>query len=449
LYLLVTTAGSKLWRLDYRFAGKRKTLALGSATLLGLAEARRARDAAKLQIAEGEDPGAVRRQRKAAARVSADNTFKAIADAYMEKREREHVGPAALRKDREALAHAFAGFGAYPIEDVRPTDVLSVCRKIERREKAAQRFRATVSRVFRFAIASGLADTDPAAHLADALVKRPVKHHASPKEPRAIGALVRAVAGYEGEVVTRTAMLLGIYTFARPGEVRTAEWKEFDLSGAIWRIPASKMKMKRDHLVPLSKQVVALLEDLRGVTGGGKLLFPSVLGGERSMSDYTVNSALRRLGYSKDEVVGHGFRSMASTTLNESGQFDRDWIERQLAHVDAHKIRGIYNAAEYLPRRIEMMQWYADWLDARATTGTTLTSSRSLAKSRWRSRTPRCCGSRICPARRTCRPRITTPCDARSTNCWRPFRRASRRWWLTATRRASSLRSRPTSSRVV
>lgn len=366
LYLFVPTSGAKLWRFDYRFAGKRKTLALGAAgTLVGLEAARQKRDDAKRQLHNGIDPGAERRVHKAAIRVSADNTFKAVSLAYIEKREREGIGPAALRKDREALAHAFKGFGAVPVRDVLPTDVLAVARGIEKREKAAQRFRATVSRVFRFAIASNLADTDPAAHLADALVKRPVVHHASPKEPAAIGALMRAVSGYEGGLITRKAMLLGIYTFARPGEVRTAEWREIDLPGATWRIPAAKMKMKRDHLVPLSTQVIALLEDLRLVTGGGKLLFPSILGGDRSMSDYTVNSALRRLGYSKDEVVGHGFRSMASTTLNESGLFDRDWIERQLAHVDSHKIRGIYNAAEYLPRRIEMMQWYADWLDAR------------------------------------------------------------------------------------
>lgn len=378
LYLLVSPKGSRLWRFDYRFAGRRKTLALGGYPDVGLAQARVARDDAKRRLLAQVDPGAERQAQKIAQKIAAIHTFDAVADAYTAKRTAEGINAVTLQKDREKLAVARAAFGSRPVSEITPQEVLVAARGIERRGKDARRFRSTVSRVFRFAIAGQLADRDPARDIADALIKRKAKHHASPKDPLKIGALVRTVEGYDGEAVTRCAIRLAILTFVRPGELRKAEWSEVDRPAATWRIPGSKMKhvrrgrevMGHDHIVPLSTQALGVLDELWSLTGAGKHLFPSTLGGGRVMSDNTVNAALRRMGYGSDEIVGHGFRSMASTALNESGRFEPDWVERQLAHVEGNTSRGAYNAALYLPQRTAMMQWYADWLDAQKTVST-------------------------------------------------------------------------------
>lgn len=366
LFLLVNPNSTRLWRLAYRHAGRQKTLAIGSLKDIGVTEARARATEARALLREGLDPSAEKRKARQIARVVADNTFAAMVESYRIKREKDGVGPTALRKDKECLAWALRDFGHRPVSAIEPLEVLATVRKIEAQDKSAKRFRATVSRVFRFAIASGLAGSDPAAPLTDALVTKTVVHHPSPKEPRKVGALVRSVDGYEGQPLTRLALLIGIHTFVRPTELRHAEWSEIDLAGAIWRISGAKMKMKHDLVVPLSKQVLGYFGECAAVSGGGRWVFPSTLGGSRVMSDNTVNAALRRLGYTRHEVVGHGFRSMASTTLNESGLFQPDWIERQLAHVDDSRVRSIYNAALYLDHRKHMMQWYSDWLDKQA-----------------------------------------------------------------------------------
>lgn len=376
LYLLVQPTGSRLWRMNYRFGGRYKTLALGKFPAVGLAEARQARDNAKRKLRDRIDPSAERRKQKVASRIAADHSFRAVAESYQKKRSQEQTGPAGLRKDRESLAHALVGFGHRPISEIKPQEVLAVAKSIEERGKAAQRYRSTVSRVFRFAIANGLAEFDPAAPLVDALISRPVKHHPSPKDAKQIGALMRAIDGYEGEKLTRYALLIGTHAFVRPRELRTAEWAEVDTALRLWRIPAEKMKMRRDLIVPMSRQVTGWFESARLLSGGGRWVFPSILGSGRTMSDGTVNAALRRLGYPSSVIVGHGFRSMASTILNETGQFNPDWIERQLAHIDTNKVRGTYNAAQYLPQRTDMMQWYSDWLDRQAA-GASYTSSPS------------------------------------------------------------------------
>lgn len=363
LYLLVNPNGSRLWRLNYRYAGRYKTLALGAFPAVQLAAARVARDDAKRLLRDGLDPSSERRERKVAVRLAADHSFKSVAEAYQSKRAGEGLAESVLKKDRHLLKHAYAGFGHLPISDVKPQDVLLVVRKIEARGRAAQRFRGTVSRVFRYAIALGLAEVDPAAPLTDALVRRPTKNHPSPKDPKAIGALMRAVRSYDGQETTRLAILVGIHTFVRPGELHSAEWDHVDREKALWRIPGSKMKMDRDHIVPLSTQVVGFFDSLWRLTGSGRWVFPAVHGGNETISPSTINTALRRMDYSSDELVGHGFRSMASTVLNESGEFSPDWIERQLAHAEKNATRGAYNAALYLPQRARMMQWYSDWLD--------------------------------------------------------------------------------------
>lgn len=366
LYLLVQPSGSKLWRMDYRYAGRRRTLALGAFPEVGLAKARAGRDEARQLLRDGKDPVAARKEAELRRRLALESTFAMVADAYRAKRVKEGLGGAAARKDREMLALATAEFGRAPIGQVRPHDVLTVIRRHERRGKSAVRLRSTISRVFRYGIACGLCETDPAAALVDAVIKKPTRHHPSPKSPAKIGALVRAARGYEGQLETRIALQLGILLFVRPNELRKAEWSEIDPAARQWRIPAAKMKMRRDHIVPLSRQAWALIEELRTITGNAPYLFPSIRTPLRPMSENTINAALRRLDYSKDEVVHHGFRSMASTTLNESGRFQPDWIERQLSHVEGNQSRAAYNAAQWLPQRTEMMQWWADWLDQQA-----------------------------------------------------------------------------------
>ena len=366
LYLLVNPAGSKLWRLNYRFAGRYKTLAIGAYPAVQLAEARQVRDDAKRQLRDGLDPSAEKRGRKVSARLAADNSFQAVAEVYLEKRDGEGLTESVLKKDRHLLKFAFLGFGHLPITDVKPKDVLAVIRKIEGRGRAAQRFRSVVSRVFRYGVAISVAESDPSAPLIDALVRRPTEHHPSPKEPKKIGAMMRALAEYDGQETTRLALLIGAHTFVRPGELHGAEWSEVDLKERIWRIPAGKMKMSNDLIVPLSTQTADLFGRAYRLTGAGRWVFPSIFGSSHTISHSTINTALRRLGYLSSEMVGHGFRSMASTTLNESGLFPSDWIERQLSHVDKSSARRAYNAALYLPGRIEMMQWYSDWLDAQA-----------------------------------------------------------------------------------
>lgn len=356
--------------MNYRFAAKQKTLALGAYPEVSLAEARQARDAARATLRDNQDPAQVKREVKTAQRRAAANSFEIVSEAYLDKRRAEGLAKNTLLRDTDMIAKARRAFGSRPTTDIGPQEILAVARQIESRGLPAQRFRSTMGRVFRYAIAEGLADRNPAADISDALIKRPTNHYPSPKDPVAIGALMRAIRGYDGTAVTRAALKIGVLTFVRPGELRHAEWSEFDIKAALWRIPAAKMKMKLDHIVPLSRQAVAEIEELRGWTGDEKYLFPSILknhprkNGSRPMSDGTVNAALRRLGYMSDVLVGHGFRSMASTTLNESLRFQPDWVERQLAHVELNDVRAAYNAAEYLPARKKMMQWYADWLDA-------------------------------------------------------------------------------------
>jgi integrase len=363
LYLLVTVTGSKLWRMNYRFAGRYKTLALGSYPVVTLADARSARDNAKKSLASGVDPSAQKRVRRVSATIAADNSFQAVAESYLEKRKGDVLTESVRVKDAHLLRKAYVGFGQVPIAEVRPADVLAVIRRIEAKGHAAQRFKGTVGRVFRYAIAMGLCDVDPSAALGDAMVKRRTVAHPSPKTPKAIGAMLRAIDDYDGQETTRLAMLVAAHTFVRPKELHRAEWTEIDLGKQTWRIPAAKMKMDRDHIVPLSTQATSFFGSLQRLTGGGRWVFPSIYGENYTISHSTINAALRRMGYSGEQMVGHGFRGMASTILNESGQFAPDWVERQLAHVEGNAARRAYNAALHLTGRTEMMQWYSDWLD--------------------------------------------------------------------------------------
>jgi integrase len=367
LYLLVRPDGARYWRMDYRWHGKRRTLALGVYPSVTLSEARAGRDLAKKQLASGIDPSAQRRHDKITLKAAAATTFRLVANEWTAKLEREGRAPATLNKVRWLLELASPLIGDQPISTITAPILLTVLQKVETRGRyeTARRLRSTCGQVFRYAIATGRAERDPSADLRGALTAAKVRHRSAITDPKAIGAMLRAIDGYDGHPVTLAALRLAPLVFVRPGELRHAEWSEIDFEAAEWRIPAAKMKMRQPHRVPLSRQALAVLRDLHGITGLGRFVFPSIRSSVRPMSENTLNAALRRLGYSKDEATTHGFRSMAAVRLNEMGRWNADAIERQLAHQERNAVRRAYtHAAEFWAERRDMMQGWADQLDA-------------------------------------------------------------------------------------
>lgn len=366
LYLEISVAGSKLWRWKYRYLGKEKRLAFGRYPEVRAAEARKKAAAARKQLDEGIDPGAEKKARKENKKLAADNTFEGIARQWYEK-----VAPNLVDSTRAKLlrwfeADVFPHIGPRPIAELAAPDLLMVIRRIEARgaSDAARRVHNICGRVFRYAVGHGLVTRDPSRdiELKDILHPVNIRHHASVTTPKEVAELMRAIDGYSGSVIARCGLHLAPYVFVRPGELRHAEWSEFDFDKGEWRIPGSKMKMKEQHIVPLATQAMAILREIQPLTGAGKYVFPSERSAARGMSENTINGALRRLGYSKEEMTGHGFRSMASTLLHELG-YPHAVIERQLAHGERNKVSAAYNFAEYLPERRKMMQEWADYLD--------------------------------------------------------------------------------------
>jgi integrase len=362
LYLLINPNGSLWWRLKYRFDGREKLLSLGVYPHVSLQQARSRREDAKRAIASGVDPSAKRQAEKS----GAANTFESIAREWLALQQKK-LAPATYDKavwTFETLL--FPYIGSRPVAKLGAVDVLKVLRRIEVRghHETAHRARQRCAQVFRYAVQTERADRDVTTDLRGALAPVVTEHHASITDPARIGELLRAIDGYSGHVVTAQALRLAPLVFVRPGELRHAEWSEFDLDGQepVWRIPAEKMKMREQHVVPLAKQALALLRELRALTGRGRYVFPSLRSGSRPMSDNTVNAALRRLGYTSDEMTGHGFRSLASTSLNEQG-YHPDLIELQLAHAERNQVRAAYNKAQRLPERRKMMEAWADYLD--------------------------------------------------------------------------------------
>jgi integrase len=362
LYLLIQAGGSKLWRFNYRFQGKQKTLALGGYPDTTLASARKRLADARAQLAEGIDPSAAKVAAKSAERARSEDSFEAIAREWLDKQTLTDKTRTKALWMFEALT--FPYIGSRPITEIKAPELLAMLRRLESRGKleTAQRVKQQAGRVFRYAVATGRANDDPTAALNGALATPKTKHRASITDPKQIGPLLRALDGYTGSFVTTCALKLAPLLFVRPGELRRAEWAEIDLDNAEWRIPAAKMKMRAVHIVPLSEQAVAVLRELHPLTGSGRYVFPGAVGRGRPMSEATVLGALRRLGYKGDEMSGHGFRSMASTRLHELG-WPHDAIERQLAHSERDKVSAAYNYAEHLPERRKMMQAWADYLD--------------------------------------------------------------------------------------
>ncbi|MHB1091541.1 tyrosine-type recombinase/integrase [Thiobacillus sp.] len=366
MYLLVNQAG-RYWRLDYRFGSKRKTVALGVYPDVSLARAREKRDEARRQLADGIDPGALRKANKARAAACAANSFEAVARSWFAK---AYADKAQTTRDKTITRleqDVFPWIGARPVSEIAAPDVLEVIRRIEQRGAIdiARRVFNYVGRTLRYADSLGMVARDVSASIDLGLVlpDRDTRHHAAITSPQAVGGLMRAIDGFTGGFVTLCALKLSALTFVRPGELRHAEWEEIDLDGATWSIPGSRMKMGVPHVVPLSTQAVAILRDLHNLTGRGRYVFPSERGGSRPMSENTVNGALRRLGFTKDEMTAHGFRAVARTLLDEELGFRPDFIEHQLAHAVKDPNGRAYNRTAHLAERRKMMQAWADYLD--------------------------------------------------------------------------------------
>ena len=360
MYLLIHPKGGKWWRLDYRYQGKRKTLSLGTYPDVSIKVARKKRDDARSILDGGVDPAYYRKLNKEL-RV---DSFEAVAREWFGKFRGQwtnnHATTTLGRLEKDILPWV----GSRPIAAIEPPELLRVYQRIEKRGalETAHRIHQITSRIFRYGVATGKCPRDPTADLRGALPPARSVHFASLTDPKEIGALLRIIDDYQGSTVTRCALQLAALVFVRPGELRHGEWTEIQLDLAEWRMPAAKMKMKRDHIVPLSMQAIKILEEIQPLTGSGRYIFPSLRTPTRPMSENTINGALRRLGYTKEEMTGHGFRSMASTLLNENG-WSADAIERQLAHVEGNSVRAAYNYADYLGERKRMMQWWADYLD--------------------------------------------------------------------------------------
>jgi integrase len=364
LYIEVRPNGAKLWRLKYRHAGKDKRIAFGAYPEVGLAEARRRRDEARRKLRDGVDPGAERRREKLLAKYNAANSFGDVATEYIDKMVAEGRAVATTSK-ASWLLEQMSPIAREPIADLKPIDVLAALKRIEAKGKheTARRCRSFASRVFRFGVATGRAETDPTSVLRGALIAPKVQHHGAILEPDAVGELLRSIDAYSGNLITRLAMQIAPHVMARPGELRLATWAEFDLELAVWKVPAERMKMRRPHAIPLSRQVLGHLSDLHALTGPSGYTFPAFHTSRRPMSENTINQAFRRMGYAAGEVTAHGLRTTASTLLNESGKWSSDAIERSLAHADSNAIRGIYNRGIYWEERVAMHQWWSDYLD--------------------------------------------------------------------------------------
>ena len=377
LYLEITATGRRYWRLKYRHAGKEKRLALGVYPEVSLAEARQRREEARRALRDGRDPSAERKADKVRAVLSNETTFEGIAGQWLASQKKSMAAITYDKAVRTLEANVYPWLGARPIGEIDAPEVLAILKRIESRgaHETAHRVKARIGQVFRYAIAHGTATRDPSADLRGALAPVVSKSHAAVTDPAQVGDLLRALDGYAGQLATRCALRLAPLVFARPGELRHMEWGELDMAAAEWRIPANKMKMREAHLVPLSLQALAILRELEPLTGGGRYVFPGIRTATEPMSENTVNAALRRMGFDKDTMTGHGFRAMASTRLNEMG-WAPDVIERQLAHAERNKVRAAYNRAQYMAERRKMMQAWADYLDGLRAGGTVLAFKR-------------------------------------------------------------------------
>ncbi len=361
LYLQVEPSGARYWRMAYRFDGKQKTLAFGKWPDVDTLAARKKRDAAKDELRAGRDPGASFKGVK-----FGGVTFGELAAEVLAKMEREQRAESTISKNRWLLEDLAAPLKDEALADLDAPTIQALLEKIERsgRYESAIRLRGAIGGVFRHAIRTARATSDPTLALAGGLTQPPVKHYAAVTEPKAVGRLLAAIDGFSGAKSVGLALKLLPYVFVRPGELRGMEWTELDRRGKRWIIPAARTKSRREHAVPLSKQALATFDELRQLTGPEGFVFPNARAASKCMSEGAFSAALASIGYGPEVCTPHGFRSTASTLLNESGEFAADVIEIQLAHLHADKVRAIYARGQHWPERVRMMQWWADHLDA-------------------------------------------------------------------------------------
>ena len=365
LFLFVTPQGSKLWRFKYRFQGKEKVLAVGTYPESGLKQARERCAKLRQELEDGFDPAITRKAKKLGLGEDAENSFEAVAREWMAKRSSIWAESHSSKIIRRLELDVFPWIGKRPISAIKAPELLGILRRVENRGAidTAHRVLQNCGQIFRYAIATGRAERDCAADLRGALAPAKGKHFAAITEPKAIGNLLRTIDCYHGSVVTKCAMRLAPLVFVRPGELRKAEWKEIDFGTATWNIPAARMKMREAHIVPLSRQAVTILKELKPLTDEGQFLFPSARTSKRPMSDNAILAAFRRMGIPKEEMTGHGFRAMARTVLDEVLHVRPDYIEHQLAHAIRDPNGRAYNRTAHLPERRKMMQDWADYLD--------------------------------------------------------------------------------------
>jgi integrase len=362
LHILITPSGGKLWRMSYRFNEKQKLLSFGAYPAVGLADARERRDAAKKLLAFGIDPSVQSKLDKIAKRSADSSTFAHIADDYLKKCENEGIADVTLKKKRWLISLALPDIGNRPIGEISASEILIPLKRVEAlgNYETAKRLRAAIGQIFRYAISSAMASNDPTFGLKGALVSPKITHRAAATNWDDYERLILAVWAYQGSIECRAALKLMALLYSRPGEMRQAEWTEFDLVQAIWIIPAERTKMRRAHKKPLSPLVVEVLRDIQRYTGNRRLVFPSTQSAEKPMSENTMNLALRRMGFGKDDATAHGFRASASTLLNESGLWSADAIEAELAHQSTNEVRRAYHRATYWEERVKMADWWAD-----------------------------------------------------------------------------------------
>ena len=370
MYIEVTPSGGKLWRFKYRFNGKHKLLAIGKYPDVSLAKAREKLNFARQQLADGKDPAQLKKLKK----TEKKNTFKIIADEWWKAKKAGWTPGHAEKVYRRLEIDVLPYLKDRPVKEISAREVLDVLRRAEARGviETAHRLSQICSNIFTFAIASGRADQNPAADISKALTFNPRKNLPAITKPHEIRELLLSIDGFKGTYTVLCALKLAPLVFVRPGELRKAEWTEINFDESLWEVPSRRMKMKREHLIPLSRQAIQILKEIHPLTGTGSYIFPSIRTHSRPMSENTLNVALRRIGYPKEKMCSHGFRTMASTRLHEMG-WSSDIIEFQLAHADRNKIRGVYNRAEYFEERKSMMQQWADYLDSIKSGGKVLT----------------------------------------------------------------------------
>jgi integrase len=373
MYLLVTEAGQKYWRFDYRFLGKYKTLALGVFPDTTLAMARSKRAEARTLLAGGQDPSIAKRKAKTIAKQKHDNTFQSVAQKWLETTASQRKANTDTKLKSWLSRDVLPQLGHLPISEIKTTEVLTVLRKMEARGvfDSVLRVKQIISRIMKFAVREGLTERDPTYELQgpDTFKSKPTKHHAAITDPKTFGGLLRAIAGYEGHFVIKAALRLSPMVFVRPGELRAMEWVEVDLENATWSIPGHRMKMSNNHIVPLSTQAVGILKQLRDVTGDSKIVFPSIKGEGRPISDNTLNAALNAIGYDGTMHRAHGFRASARTMLDEQLGYPAHLIEHQLAHAVKDANGRAYNRTSHLNDRRAMMQSWANYLDKLSISG--------------------------------------------------------------------------------